>query len=486
MSLGTRFLATLVLLVTSALGARASAQFTYDPAGSLVSGSGRGRADSMVYAPDMRFPIRDAPSYANSQVWGVGGSSGPSGSQCDTRNFSYPWHDNYCETRSWDMPLCPSGTGHQGQDIRASSCTAERHPVIAVVSGTITNVGSYSVYLTASDGTRYDYLHMRPVLVSSGERVSAGDVIGYVANEFGGTPTTTHLHFNIRQNVSGVGTVYVPPYMSLVRAYERLVGGSSGPSFAAEYVEQSFPLSSDPFELAPGTVVEGYLELRNVGSETWRPGQTFLGTTEPRDGASAMEGPDWISPSRAATIDRVVAPGATGRFNFSVRAPAVAGDYPQFFNVVQEGVAWFGDDGGPPDRWIEIRITVVPGTDPDADGDGVTVGAGDCNDASAAVYPGATERCGDGIDQDCSGGDLACDVDAGPPPPSPDASVTTTPRDAGVPLDAPDPRNVWRGGGASGCGCRIAERSDRGPLSVLALATLALALARRRHRFPPR
>ena len=33
------------------------------------------------------------------------------------------------------------------------------------------NVGSYSVYLTASDGTRYDYLHMRPVLVSSGERV---------------------------------------------------------------------------------------------------------------------------------------------------------------------------------------------------------------------------------------------------------------------------------------------------------------------------
>lgn len=33
---------------------------------------------------------------------------------------------------------------------------------------------------------------------------------------------------------------------------------------------------------------------------------------------------------------------------------------------------------------------------------------GDCNDSSALVYPGATEVCGDGIDQDCSGSDTAC------------------------------------------------------------------------------
>lgn len=36
--------------------------------------------------------------------------------------------------------------------------------------------------------------------------------------------------------------------------------------------------------------------------------------------------------------------------------------------------------------------------------------AGDCNDTNATVYPGATETCGDGIDQDCSGGDLVCPV----------------------------------------------------------------------------
>jgi hypothetical protein len=44
----------------------------------------------------------------------------------------------------------------------------------------------------------------------------------------------------------------------------------------------------------------------------------------------------------------------------------------------------------------------------DNDGDGFTENDGDCNDAIANSYPGATEICGDGIDQSCAGGDLAC------------------------------------------------------------------------------
>ncbi len=49
----------------------------------------------------------------------------------------------------------------------------------------------------------------------------------------------------------------------------------------------------------------------------------------------------------------------------------------------------------------------------DNDGDtfsqeGGVCGTVDCNDGSASIYPGATEICGDGIDQDCNGSDLAC------------------------------------------------------------------------------
>ena len=123
--------------------------------------------------------------------------------------------------------------------------------------------------------------------------------------------------------------------------------GSTTNDWAASYVTQTFPLARDPFPLAAGTEFAGYLEMRNTGSQTWRPGEVFLGTTEPRDGASPIAGSDWVSTSRAATIDREVAPGATGRFDFSVRGPDTPGDYPQFFNLVREGVSWFGEERRP-------------------------------------------------------------------------------------------------------------------------------------------
>jgi len=48
---------------------------------------------------------------------------------------------------------------------------------------------------------------------------------------------------------------------------------------------------------------------------------------------------------------------------------------------------------------------LIPDTNIDNDGDGVTIGDGDCDDNNDTVYPGAVEVPGDGIDQDCSGFD---------------------------------------------------------------------------------
>jgi hypothetical protein len=48
-------------------------------------------------------------------------------------------------------------------------------------------------------------------------------------------------------------------------------------------------------------------------------------------------------------------------------------------------------------------------SDVDDDGDGYTENEGDCDDSNPNINPGASETCGDGIDQDCNGSDLSCD-----------------------------------------------------------------------------
>jgi len=263
------------------------------------------------------------------------------------------------------------------------------------------------------------------------------NVAGFVAGlseiyGFGITPSSVKGH----RDHSGQSTSC--PGDHLHARLDDIRSGTVGPFYGAAYVEQTFPLARDPFELRPGEVVSGHLEMRNTGTEPWRPGETFLGTTEPRDAASPLAADSWVSPSRAATIDRVVNPGETGRFEFELRAPATPGEYPQYFNLVQESVAWFGDpgQGGPPDAQIQIRVTVLD---------------------APPVMP-----------------------DAGaPPPPPPPADASMGDPDAGPPsTDA----GMVTGGErpmADGCSCRAAPGA---PTSPAWLALGALALWRRRRR----
>jgi murein DD-endopeptidase MepM/ murein hydrolase activator NlpD len=217
---------------------RPSAQstlFTYHSPGDLSPRSGtRGKsgvADYTVYSR-IRFPIADAPAYANSQF--VRSEGAP-------QNYAYPWRDNFCENRAFFVGQCPAGLGHQGQDIRPATCHQRspgarcepyQHDVVAARDGIVMRapgqMGIYVVTNAANERIRFRYLHMLPKHLDAngfvnGRSVKEGEVIGKVGNFwYREGATTYHLHFDI-QVPTKYGWVFVSPYMTLVAAYERLI-----------------------------------------------------------------------------------------------------------------------------------------------------------------------------------------------------------------------------------------------------------------------
>jgi murein DD-endopeptidase MepM/ murein hydrolase activator NlpD len=158
-------------------------------------------------------------------------------------NYQYPWRDNFCEHRHFPVGQCPGGEGHQGQDIRPSFCKkfndgADRcepyqQEVVAAQDGMVLRARKQeAVFLFVNSPTahvRLRYIHMNPKRLDedgivSGKRFAEGETIGMVGNyndyERG---TTYHLHFDM-QAPTELGYVFVNPYMTLVSAYERLIG----------------------------------------------------------------------------------------------------------------------------------------------------------------------------------------------------------------------------------------------------------------------
>ena len=232
-----------------------SQSFSYYGPGQILAGTGfrgqGGRVDYTVYS-QIRFPLAEAPAYAHSQMYQRKRTrtSDPDVSP----SYSYPWRDNFCERRGFEVGQCPAGIGHQGQDLRPAPCKpapgmerCERHDAIVAVRGGVIlrspqQEAAYLFVNSANEHIRFRYLHMHPDRMDkdqllSGRRVFEGEVIGLVSNyskKEGGT--SYHLHFDVQVPTKD-GWVFVNPYTTLVAAYERLIGARGvelgDPRFAA-------------------------------------------------------------------------------------------------------------------------------------------------------------------------------------------------------------------------------------------------------------
>ena len=132
-----------------------------------------------------------------------GGSSGGSSSggtvsssgwlkPCAYRCVSSPFGNR-------DAPTAGASTNHQGIDLSAPEGTpiyASRTGV--VTAATFSKSAGYYVSINHGDGFSSIYMHMTRYVVSKGQAVSAGQVIGYVGST--GVSTGPHLHFGISYN----------------------------------------------------------------------------------------------------------------------------------------------------------------------------------------------------------------------------------------------------------------------------------------------
>lgn len=138
---------------------------------------------------------------ANAPSGGGGGGGGSANSggwliPCSYVYMSSPFGERY-------HPITGTYTMHYGVDLAANQGT----PIKATKSGTIAeaaynNSAGYYVSIRHGDGFASIYMHMTHYIVSVGQKVEQGQVIGYVGST--GGSTGPHLHFGVLYNGSYV------------------------------------------------------------------------------------------------------------------------------------------------------------------------------------------------------------------------------------------------------------------------------------------
>ena len=196
------------------------------------------------------------------------------------------------------------------------------------------------------------------------------------------------------------------------------------PALSARFIGQGTDAATDTtgaaqFTACAGAAVTFWFEVEDDGTASWVDDH---GTTNghavrlgvPTDTADPLTGVSRISINTASNTHVAPSGGACTtsgcrrtRFSMIGHIPTSIGIHRTTWRMVDETRAWFG-----PQMWLSFRVRDCappppPPASPDADHDGVTADR-DCDDHDAARFPGNTDVCSDGIDQDCDGVDTQC------------------------------------------------------------------------------
>ncbi len=208
------------------------------------------------------------------------------------------------------------------------------------------------------------------------------------------------------------------------------------PGNDAAFVDQWVPSAVEA-----GATFVAHLTMRNMGTTAWAPGTLHrLGAQAPMDTGRWGTG--------RVDLSRRVQPGETFTIVATLTAPAMVGDYPMQWQMVQEGAEWFGE----PTAMVSVTVA-PPGTLPDAGGP---------PPLDAGAPPGTDAGGPPGLDASVAPGS-----DGGAPPVGMDGGTTPPGTDAG-----------GEGRDMTG-GCAVGA-SSRGGLAWL--LGLGLLLLRRRYR----
>jgi len=145
-------------------------------------------------------------------------------------------------------------------------------------------------------------------------------------------------------------------------APETKVSTLAGP-LAPEGFKAEVTAPTPPTKLRPGQVEIIAIKVKNTSGVIWWPrgGET---TDRPDNTYYIAAGNRWFDKDGKRTseteghrgIDQVLRPGEAVEMTLQITAPKEPGEWTLDLDMVQEGVAWFGDKGSPTTK---IKVTVV-------------------------------------------------------------------------------------------------------------------------------